>query len=150
MAISCVGWVTNHFVGTRFPGQSDITAAVGYVLPFVYRPLSVTASANSAFAVGVVANIYGRLFNGNAFVVMVTSTLFPPAAAAAAEHTKKNRTLCTHFANRSPAYCFSCPRVSGTEGCCTLRRSRLLGARRRTSLGSKWPYSSLPSPLGLR
>ena len=32
VAISCVGWVTNHFVGTRFPGQSDISAAVGYVL----------------------------------------------------------------------------------------------------------------------
>ncbi|KAI9454482.1 hypothetical protein BJY52DRAFT_725267 [Lactarius psammicola] len=58
VAISCVGWVTNHFVGTRFPGQSDITAAVG------------------AFAVGVVANIYGRIFNGNAFVVMITGILF--------------------------------------------------------------------------
>ncbi|KAH9058082.1 hypothetical protein EDB87DRAFT_1685728 [Lactarius vividus] len=58
VAISCVGWVTNHFVSTRFPGQSDITAAVG------------------AFAVGVVANIYGRIFNGNAFVVMITGILF--------------------------------------------------------------------------
>jgi len=58
VGISCVGWVTNHFVGTRFPGQSDINAAVG------------------AFAVGVVANIYGRLFSGNAFVVMITGILF--------------------------------------------------------------------------
>ncbi|KAH9049767.1 hypothetical protein EDB83DRAFT_2507273 [Lactarius deliciosus] len=58
VAISCVGWVTNHFVSTRFPGQSDISAAVG------------------AFAVGTVANIYGRIFNGNAFVVMITGILF--------------------------------------------------------------------------
>ena len=31
IAISCVGWVTNHFVGTKFPNQSDISAAVGWV-----------------------------------------------------------------------------------------------------------------------
>ena len=72
MAISCVGWVTNHFVSTRFPGQSDVTAAVGCVL----RTLSICVVNDlnhfSAFAVGIVANIYGRLFNGNAFVVMVT------------------------------------------------------------------------------
>ncbi|KAH9971879.1 hypothetical protein BGW80DRAFT_1318981 [Lactifluus volemus] len=58
LAISCVGWVTNHFVGTKFPNQSDISAAVG------------------AFAVGITANIYGRLFGGNAFVVMITGVLF--------------------------------------------------------------------------
>ncbi|KAH9971269.1 hypothetical protein BJV74DRAFT_889383 [Russula compacta] len=58
VAISCIGWVTNHFVSTRFPNQSDISAAVG------------------AFAVGVIANIYGRLFRGNAFAVMITGILF--------------------------------------------------------------------------
>ncbi|KAI0295613.1 hypothetical protein B0F90DRAFT_1811458 [Multifurca ochricompacta] len=58
VGISCVGWVTNHFVSKRFPNQSDISAAVG------------------AFAVGVIANIYGRLFRGNAFVVMITGILF--------------------------------------------------------------------------
>ncbi|KAI0247757.1 hypothetical protein BJV78DRAFT_1243036 [Lactifluus subvellereus] len=58
VAISCVGWVTNHFVGTKFPNQSDINAAIG------------------AFTVGVIANIYGRLFGGNAFVVMITGILF--------------------------------------------------------------------------
>ena len=48
MAISCVGWVTNHFVGTRFPGQSDITAAVGYVLLALHLlALLVTASATA-------------------------------------------------------------------------------------------------------
>lgn len=31
VAISCVGWVTNHFVSTKFPNQSDISAAVGWV-----------------------------------------------------------------------------------------------------------------------
>ncbi|KAF8435404.1 DUF1212-domain-containing protein [Boletus edulis BED1] len=58
IAIACAGWVTNHFVGTKFPNQSDISAAVG------------------AFVVGLVSNIYGRFFNGNAFVVMITGILF--------------------------------------------------------------------------
>ncbi|KAL7278313.1 hypothetical protein ACG7TL_008289 [Trametes sanguinea] len=52
------GWVTNHFTGTRFKGQSDISAAVG------------------ALAVGFVSNLYGRFFNGNAFVIMITGILF--------------------------------------------------------------------------
>ncbi|KXN92483.1 Pheromone-regulated membrane protein 10 [Leucoagaricus sp. SymC.cos] len=57
--IASIGWVTNYFTGTRFVGQSDITAAVG------------------AFAVGIVANIYARIFSGrNAFVVMITGILF--------------------------------------------------------------------------
>ncbi|KAI0708738.1 hypothetical protein C8T65DRAFT_779756 [Cerioporus squamosus] len=46
VAISCIGWVTNHFTGTRFRNQSDISAAVG------------------ALAVGFVANIYGRFLTG--------------------------------------------------------------------------------------
>lgn len=58
VAISCIGWVTNHFVGTKFPNQSDISAAIG------------------AFAVGLVSNLYGRFFEGNAFVVMITGILF--------------------------------------------------------------------------
>ncbi|KZP13584.1 hypothetical protein FIBSPDRAFT_869093 [Athelia psychrophila] len=58
VAISCVGWVTNHFVGTKFINQNDISAAVG------------------AFAVGLISNIYGRFFGGNAFVVMITGILF--------------------------------------------------------------------------
>ncbi|KAI8977722.1 DUF1212-domain-containing protein [Trametes punicea] len=58
VAISCIGWVTNHFTGTRFPNQSDISAAVG------------------ALAVGFVSNLYGRFFNGNAFVIMITGILF--------------------------------------------------------------------------
>lgn len=57
--IASIGWVTNYFTGTRFVGQSDITAAVG------------------AFAVGLVANVYARIFSGsNAFVVMITGILF--------------------------------------------------------------------------
>ncbi|KAJ6535102.1 hypothetical protein B0H19DRAFT_438018 [Mycena capillaripes] len=58
VGISCIGWVTNHFTGIKFVGQSDITAALG------------------AFAVGVVANVYGRFFSGNAFVIMITGILF--------------------------------------------------------------------------
>ncbi|KAG2360229.1 hypothetical protein BDR07DRAFT_1413072 [Suillus spraguei] len=58
VAISCIGWVTNHFVGTKFPNQSDMSAAAG------------------AFTVGLVSNLYGRFFEGNAFVVMITGILF--------------------------------------------------------------------------
>ncbi|KAJ7440306.1 hypothetical protein B0H11DRAFT_545821 [Mycena galericulata] len=58
VGISCIGWVTNHFTGTKFVNQSDISAAVG------------------AFAVGAVANIYARFFSGNAFVIMITGILF--------------------------------------------------------------------------
>ncbi|KAJ6550865.1 hypothetical protein DFH09DRAFT_925648 [Mycena vulgaris] len=58
IAISSIGWVTNHFTGTKFLNQSDISAAVG------------------AFAVGVVANVYARFFSGNAFVIMITPILF--------------------------------------------------------------------------
>ena len=54
VAVSCIGWVCNHFTGTKFPNQNDIPAAVG------------------GAAVGFVANMYGRFFNGNAFVVMVS------------------------------------------------------------------------------
>ncbi|KAH7919249.1 DUF1212-domain-containing protein [Leucogyrophana mollusca] len=58
VVISSIGWVTNHFTSIKFPNQSDISAAVG------------------AFAVGFVSNMYGRFFNGNAFVVMITGILF--------------------------------------------------------------------------
>ncbi|KAK7002440.1 DUF1212-domain-containing protein [Favolaschia claudopus] len=58
IGISCIGWVTNHFTGLKFKEQSDIIAAVG------------------AFTVGFVANVYGRFFSGNAFVIMITGILF--------------------------------------------------------------------------
>ncbi|KAF5367346.1 hypothetical protein D9615_010265 [Tricholomella constricta] len=60
VGISCIGWAINYFTGTKFVEQSDISAAVG------------------AFALGLVANIYARRFNGNAFVVMVIGILFQP------------------------------------------------------------------------
>jgi uncharacterized membrane protein YjjB (DUF3815 family) len=72
VAIACVGWVTNHFVGTKFPNQSEISAAVGSVLLTFPVPRCLTIQrVYSAFAVGVTANIYGRFFRGNAFAVMV-------------------------------------------------------------------------------
>ncbi|KAI0086031.1 hypothetical protein BDY19DRAFT_375413 [Irpex rosettiformis] len=58
VAISSIGWTCNHFTGTKFPGQSDISAAVG------------------ALAVGFVSNLYARFFRGNAFVIMITGILF--------------------------------------------------------------------------
>ncbi|KAG8689911.1 hypothetical protein FRC11_014924 [Ceratobasidium sp. 423] len=56
--ISCAGWVTNHFSSIAFPNRSDITSALG------------------SLAVGLAGNIYGRFFNGTAFVVMITGILF--------------------------------------------------------------------------
>ena len=54
IAISCLGWATNHFTGLKFPGQNDVSSAAG------------------AFAVGFVSNLYARFFKGNAFVIMVS------------------------------------------------------------------------------
>ncbi|KAF8073818.1 hypothetical protein FPV67DRAFT_1410830 [Lyophyllum atratum] len=58
IVIACIGWVTNYFTSTKFVGQSDVSAGVG------------------AFAVGIVSNLYARLFKGNAFVIMITGILF--------------------------------------------------------------------------
>ncbi|KIY72332.1 DUF1212-domain-containing protein [Cylindrobasidium torrendii FP15055 ss-10] len=62
--ISCSGYTVSHLVEvTKFSGQGDVSAGVG------------------AFAVGLIANLYGELFDGNAFVVMVVgiSYLVPSA-----------------------------------------------------------------------
>ncbi|CAE7083162.1 unnamed protein product [Rhizoctonia solani] len=56
--IACAGWVTNHFSSIAFPNRSDITSALG------------------SLAVGLAGNMYGRFFNGTAFVVMITGILF--------------------------------------------------------------------------
>ncbi|KAI0316549.1 hypothetical protein OF83DRAFT_1172798 [Amylostereum chailletii] len=70
VVISCIGWVANHYVSLVSLNQSDISSAVG------------------AFAVGFVANVYGRVFKGNVFVVMARSlsdmatsrdTVMPPS-----------------------------------------------------------------------
>ncbi|KAI6115724.1 DUF1212-domain-containing protein [Pisolithus croceorrhizus] len=58
IVVSSMGWVTNHFTSLKFPNQGDISAAVG------------------AFVVGFVSNLYGRFFEGNAFIVMITGILF--------------------------------------------------------------------------
>ncbi|KAH9021301.1 hypothetical protein EDB85DRAFT_2189706 [Lactarius pseudohatsudake] len=61
VAISCVGWVTNHFVSTRFPGQSDISAAVGATAHLPSAPLRTYMVVSSM---------------ATAFVVMITGILF--------------------------------------------------------------------------
>ena len=53
VAISCIGWTCNHFSAVKFPNRNDVSSAIG------------------AFAVGFIANLYGRFFSGNAFVIMV-------------------------------------------------------------------------------
>ncbi|KAJ7590841.1 hypothetical protein C8J56DRAFT_544547 [Mycena floridula] len=62
IGIASVGWVTNHFTGLKFVNQSDISSAFG------------------AFAVGLVANLYGRFVSDNAFVIMITGILFQVAS----------------------------------------------------------------------
>lgn len=56
--IGCIGRVSNYYTSTKFPNQSDVTAAVG------------------AFAVGFVANLYTKFFGGSPFVIMVAGILF--------------------------------------------------------------------------
>ncbi|KAJ1303941.1 hypothetical protein OPQ81_008352 [Rhizoctonia solani] len=56
--IACAGWVTNRFSSIAFPNRSDISSALG------------------SLTVGLAGNIYGRFFNGTAFVVMITGILF--------------------------------------------------------------------------
>ncbi|KIY69038.1 DUF1212-domain-containing protein [Cylindrobasidium torrendii FP15055 ss-10] len=58
IVFASIGWVTNYFTGKAFSGQSDISALVG------------------AFAVGFLSNLYGKFFDGNAFVIMITGILF--------------------------------------------------------------------------
>lgn len=58
MIIACIGWTCNHFSAVKFPSRSDVSSAIG------------------AFAVGFIANLYGRFFKGNAFVIMITGILF--------------------------------------------------------------------------
>jgi len=56
--IACVGWTCNHFSAIEFVNRNDISSAIG------------------AFSVGLVGNVYGRFFTGNAFVIMITGILF--------------------------------------------------------------------------
>jgi uncharacterized membrane protein YjjB (DUF3815 family) len=52
--VSSAGWAANHFTGLKFPLRADITSAFG------------------ALTVGILANVYGRFFQGTSFVVMVS------------------------------------------------------------------------------
>ncbi|KAG8924218.1 hypothetical protein FRC02_010567 [Tulasnella sp. 418] len=56
--MSCAGWTVNHFASKQFVNRNDITSAFG------------------SFVVGVLGNLYGRFFFGNAFVIMLTGILF--------------------------------------------------------------------------
>ncbi|CEH14937.1 PHEROMONE-REGULATED MEMBRANE PROTEIN 10 [Ceraceosorus bombacis] len=58
--IACAGWAVNHFSSTAgaLTGRQDITSALG------------------SLCVGVLANIYGRIFDGRAFVVSVPGILY--------------------------------------------------------------------------
>ncbi|CAD6884752.1 unnamed protein product [Tilletia controversa] len=60
VAIACAGWACNHFSSTAktLKGRQDITSALG------------------SFAVGLLANMYGRFTGGRAFVVAVPGILY--------------------------------------------------------------------------
>ncbi|TDL17473.1 DUF1212-domain-containing protein [Rickenella mellea] len=58
IVIACMGWMCNHFAAKAFPNRNDASCAIG------------------AFVVGFIANVYGRFFSGNAFVIMITGILF--------------------------------------------------------------------------
>lgn len=66
--IACGGWTANHFASAQFVNRSDISSAIGYELAFLNTVLN--ADKDRAFVVGVAGHVYGRLFQGNAFVVM--------------------------------------------------------------------------------
>lgn len=58
--IACGGWACNHFAAkaTALSRRQDVTAALG------------------SLAVGIMANIYGRIFDGRSFVVSVPGILY--------------------------------------------------------------------------
>ncbi|KAE8268871.1 hypothetical protein A4X09_0g3470 [Tilletia walkeri] len=58
--IACAGWACNHYASTAktLKGRQDITSALG------------------SFAVGLLANLYGRFTGGRAFVVAVPGILY--------------------------------------------------------------------------
>ena len=58
--IACAGWACNHFAASNaaLKGRQDITSALG------------------SLAVGVLSNVYGRIFDGRAFVVSIPGILY--------------------------------------------------------------------------
>lgn len=58
--IACAGWACNHYAATAeaLSGRQDITSALG------------------SLAVGVLANLYGRAFDGRSYVVAVVGVLY--------------------------------------------------------------------------
>ncbi|PWZ00952.1 DUF1212-domain-containing protein [Testicularia cyperi] len=58
--IACAGWACNHFAAkaSALSGRQDVTSALG------------------SLAVGILANIYGRFFDGRSFVVSVPGILY--------------------------------------------------------------------------
>ena len=60
VAIACGGWACNHFAAkaTALSRRQDVTAALG------------------SLAVGIMANVYGRIFDGRSFVVSVPGILY--------------------------------------------------------------------------
>ncbi|GAA95938.1 uncharacterized protein L969DRAFT_160713 [Mixia osmundae IAM 14324] len=58
VVFASIGWTTNHFASIGFPNRSDISSALG------------------ALAVGLLGNVYGKLFQGTAFIVTIVPVLF--------------------------------------------------------------------------
>ncbi|KAI7947135.1 hypothetical protein MJO29_011662 [Puccinia striiformis f. sp. tritici] len=65
--IACIGWVCNYFANKFIFDRSDVVSFLG------------------AFVIGLLGNMYSRLFKGTAFTSMVTGVLFlVPSGIAAA------------------------------------------------------------------
>ncbi|CAH7682335.1 hypothetical protein BY996DRAFT_4591786 [Phakopsora pachyrhizi] len=65
--IACVGWVCNHFANLFIFNRSDVVSFLG------------------AFIIGIMGNMYSRIFKGTAFTSMTTGVLFlVPSGIAAA------------------------------------------------------------------
>jgi len=72
--IACAGWACNHFSATAqaLRGRQDITSALG------------------SLCVGILANIYGRIFDGRAFVVAVPGESSDVAASCICSHPTRH------------------------------------------------------------
>lgn len=67
VTIACIGWVCNYFANKFIFDRSDVVSFLG------------------AFVIGLLGNMYSRIFKGTAFTSMVTGVLFlVPSGIAAA------------------------------------------------------------------
>lgn len=67
VVIACAGWITSHIHVLMGKRRANIAKALQ--MPYM-------TAAMGSFTVGILANIYGRIFDGRSFVVAVPGILF--------------------------------------------------------------------------